>query len=366
MQIVFLIIAAVILTLGITPITSLFLTQKKWTRRGTFWKSAVYSALFIWFIFGCILASRYLNLPLEWVSFYMMGFAIVGCMLALAFWVVYMIFSIFKKQSLLVSLPVRAGFIILWIATIAVGIYNFQKPISIVELSFDSPHVTETTRFVYFADTQFGSTSKKHFNRVVQTIIDQDPEFIAFGGDLVDTDNYQASDFEALSLLEVPLYFITGNHEYYHDAPRLLEYLAQYPQVVVLDDERLDLWKWIEIIGIDYRNSFDSNQHNTVIENLQASPDTFSIFLNHEPKRVEETALLWEYDLQLYGHTHGGQFYPWPRIIKAIYGVYGYGLTLIDWIDTRVYTTSWAWLFGPNIRLWTQNEIVRVVINPSN
>jgi predicted MPP superfamily phosphohydrolase len=94
---------------------------------------------------------------------------------------------------------------------------------------------------VYFADTQFGSTTKSHFNRVIETIIDQDPEFIAFGGDLVDIDDYQASDFEALNNLTVPLYFISGNHEYYHDVPRVLEYMKQYPQVRVLDDEKIDL-----------------------------------------------------------------------------------------------------------------------------
>jgi predicted MPP superfamily phosphohydrolase len=148
--------------------------------------------------------------------------------------------------------------------------------------------------------------------------------------------------------------------------PRVLEYMKQYPQVRVLDDEKIDLWNGIEIIWVDYRNSFDRNQYNQTIQDLQASPDKFSIFLYHEPKRVEDTATVWKYDIQLYWHTHGWQLYPWPRIIKAIYGVYGYGLTLIDWLDTRVYTTSGVGLFGPNIRLGTQNEIVRVTINPWN
>jgi hypothetical protein len=134
--------------------------------------------------------------------------------------------------------------------------------------------------------------------------------------------------------------------------------------VRVLNNERIDLWNWIEIIGVDYGSTFDRSQYNTTIKNLQASSDRFSIFLNHEPKRVEETARVWNYDLQLYGHTHAGQLYPGPWIINAIYGVYGYWLTLISWLDTRVYTTSGAGLFGPNIRLGTQNEIVTVTLNP--
>lgn len=366
MQIAFLIIAAIILVLGITPITSLFLTQKKWTRHGTFWKSVVYSAGCIWVLLGCIFGARSLNLPLEWVAFYGMGFALIGCMLALGFRILYLLFSLFKKQSLLISLPARIGFIAVRMLTTGIWIYNFQKPISVVHLEFTSPNITDSTRFVYFADTQFGSTSKKHFNRVIQTIIDQDPEFITFGGDLVDTDYYEASDFEALSQLEVPLYFITGNHEYYHDTSRIRSYLSQYPQVRVVDNERIDAWKWVEIIGIDYSSSFDRNQYDTLINSLTASSNTFSIFMFHEPKWVEETAIQGKYDLQLYGHTHGGQLYPWPRFIQAIYGAYGYGLTLIKWVDTRVYTTSGAGLFGPNIRLGTQNEIVTVTLNPWN
>lgn len=366
MQILLLVIAAIILVLWITPITSLFLTQKKWSRKGTFWKSVVYSALSIWVIIGAITASRTLNLPLEAFSFYVMGFALIGCILALLFRLLYLLLSLFKKQSILISLPVRIGFIAIRIWTTGLWVYNFQKPITVVDLEFTSPYVTQATTFVYFADTQFGSTTKSHFDRVIEKIIGLDPEFIAFGGDLVDTDDYQASDFEALSTLTVPLYFITGNHEYYHDAPRVLEYLATYSQVRILDNERINLWNWAEIIGIGYSSSFDENQYFQTIQSLQASSDTFSIFLFHEPKRVEETAALWNYDLQLYGHTHNWQLYPWPRIIQAIYGVYGYGLTLIDWLDTRVYTTSGAWLFGPNIRLGTQNEIVRVTINPWN
>lgn len=364
MQVLSLIIASIVLILWITPITSLFLTQKKGVRKGVFWKSTLYSALFIWFIIWCIAGARTLNLPLESIAFYAMGFAIIGCLLALGFWILYLLLSIFNKQSILISLPVWVGFIVLRYGVVWVWIYNFQKPINVVNLEFTSPFVTETTRFVYFADTQFGSTTKTHLDRVVQTIHTQNPDFVAFGGDLIDTDYYQASDFEVFSTLEVPLYFITGNHEYYHDATRILQYLTQYPQIRVLENERLDLWNWVEIIGVDYSSSFDRIQYDSTIQSLQASPDKFTIFLNHEPKRVEETAKTGRYDLQLYWHTHNWQLYPWPRLIKAIYGIYGYWLNLIEWTTTSVYTTSGAGLFGPNIRIGTQNEIVTVILNP--
>ena len=80
--------------------------------------------------------------------------------------------------------------------------------------------------------------------------------------------------------------------------------MSQYPQVQILNDQRIDLGNGVEIIGIDYRNSFDQNVYNQKISQLQASESRFSIFLYHEPNRVEQTAELGDYNLQLYGHTH--------------------------------------------------------------
>jgi predicted phosphohydrolase len=64
----------------------------------------------------------------------------------------------------------------------------------------------------------------------------------------VDFDDYQASDFEILHTLQVPMYFITGNHEYYHQAERILSYIQAYPNVVVMDNKKVLTDSGIEVV----------------------------------------------------------------------------------------------------------------------
>jgi predicted MPP superfamily phosphohydrolase len=59
-----------------------------------------------------------------------------------------------------------------------------------------------------------GSTTKEFLEKTIKLVNSLQPEFILFWWDLVDFDDYQASDFEILHTLQVPMYFITGNHEY--------------------------------------------------------------------------------------------------------------------------------------------------------
>jgi len=62
--------------------------------------------------------------------------------------------------------------------------------------------------------------------------------------------------------------------------------------------------------------------------------------------------------LQLCGHTHGGQFFPWTKVVSRIYGKFAYGLQQLG--AMTVYTTCGAGTWGPPVRLGTNPEVVLI------
>lgn len=246
---------------------------------------------------------------------------------------------------------------------IGYSIYNFHKSQTVRKITIHSPHIDQPTSFVYLADIQLGSTNKEFLEKTITLVNSLQPEFILFWWDIVDSDHYKESDFEILNTLQVPMYFITGNHEYYHQAERILSYIKEYKQIIVLDNKKITTDSWIEVIGVDYRHAKSQAEYETILDDLMPSPDRFSVFMFHEPKRVESTASR-GYSLQMYGHTHGWQIFPGNLIAKSVYGSFAYGLTLLEKTNTRVYTTYGAGLWGPRMRLWTENEVVVFTVEP--
>jgi predicted MPP superfamily phosphohydrolase len=130
-----------------------------------------------------------------------------------------------------------------------------------------------------------------------------------------------------------------------------------------MDNKKVLTDSGIEVIWVDYSNAKSQATYESVLDDLMPSPDRFSAFMFHEPKRVESTASR-GYDLQLYGHTHGWQIFPWNLIAKSVYGSFAYGLTLLEKTNTRVYTTFGAGLWGPRMRLGSENEVVLFTVEP--
>jgi hypothetical protein len=79
--------------------------------------------------------------------------------------------------------------------------------------------------------------------------------------------------------------------------------------------------------------------------------------LTHEPSQLpvaEEEGV----SLQLSGHTHRGQFFPWTLAVGRVFGPFAYGLH--PWRQMQVYTTSGAGTWGPPLRVGTKPEIVLI------
>ena len=94
-----------------------------------------------------------------------------------------------------------------------------------------------------------------------------------------------------------------------------------------------------------------------MIEDIR--PEDPSVLLQHEPRILPET-LEKKIDLQLSGHTHLGQMWPWNLFTYLIYGKYHYGLHRKQ--DLTIYTSNGTGSWGPPMRLWKRSEIVEIIL----
>ena len=282
-------------------------------------------------------------------------------LIALAAWLLALLYRLFKGRwpSLTpnCSRALGALYIGLCIGVVAVASYNFNKEEAIVELQIVSNKLTRPVSFVHISDIQYGTTSKQEMVDKLRRVYSLKPEFIVFTGDLVDFEGYATEDFDVLKESPVPIYFERGNHEFYHDPTRLLSDLNQIDTLRLLIN-KMDSIGEIDIVGIDFGRT--PGYLGAQFKNIPLSKNRFSILLYHEPVEIP-LGVAHGFDLLLYGHTHGGQIWPFTWLIDWMYE-FGDGLFQVE--DSTVYTSDGLSLWGPRMRLGSQNEIVVVNLIP--
>ncbi|MFD6897648.1 metallophosphoesterase [Rhodococcus sp. NPDC060086] len=194
---------------------------------------------------------------------------------------------------------------------------------------------------------------------VVDQVNEQQPDLIVLGGDLADgTIEFVGDDLAPLAELRAPLgvYGVSGNHEYYSDD--VLSWLDHWETLGVqtLRNEHVIVARngdEIAVAGVhDYTAPApDAADLPQAIDGL--SPETFVLLAAHQPKHVLEAQDL-GVDLQLSGHTHGGQMWPLGYIVSAanptVTGLDHFG-------DTAIYTSQGAGAWGPPVRIAAPPEI---------
>lgn len=146
----------------------------------------------------------------------------------------------------------------------------------------------------------------KDNSRLVEMIKSCNPNIIVLTGDFVDGGthtNIQISlDFANQITQICPVYYVTGNHEYYlteEKRTKLLDGLKA-AGVIVLDDEAVELFAGANLVGIDDESLY--HDFSSLIDT-----DDFNIVLAHEPQRIKNYSQ-YNADLVFSGHAHGGQF----------------------------------------------------------
>jgi hypothetical protein len=209
------------------------------------------------------------------------------------------------------------------------------------------------------SDLHLGHVRGANFAReIVSRIRQLRPEIVFLAGDLYDG---SFADLDALASplrgLNAPLgnYFVAGNHEEIRDSGAHLE-AAKNAGLRLLNNEKVVV-DGMQIIGMHYHEASHPERLNSALGKLAINPRQASVLLVHAPDQlaVAEKAGI---SLQLSGHTHRGQFFPWTWLTKRMYKQFAYGLQRFG--QMLVYTSSGAGTWGPPLRVCSHPEIVLI------
>jgi uncharacterized protein len=221
-------------------------------------------------------------------------------------------------------------------------------------------------RIVTFSDGHLSAmSSTRRFERLVELVNEQRPDVVAIVGDLVDGELAELRE-EVAPLADLVseqgVYFVTGNHEYFVDTTAWLRHLPTLG-VEVLRNERVPIRRggaYVDLAGIDDRTAISSGipGHGADLDTaLDGRDDAVPLVLMaHQPVQVQQAAAA-GVGLQLSGHTHGGQLWPFDYAVLLDQPVVQ-GLTRVG--DTQLYVTTGAGFWGPPMRIGARPEVAVV------
>ena len=251
---------------------------------------------------------------------------------------------------------------------VVVGFINARMPL-IRKLDMHVGKVVKGDKaltIVMASDIHLGTIiAKRKANRLVATINDLHPDIVLFAGDVVDEDlapviknNLGANLMQIKSKLGV--YAITGNHEYIGGVEPAVKYLTEHG-LTMLRDTAILIDQRFYLVGREDRDRsrFTGKQRKELSELMQ-QVDTSRpvILLDHQPFNLERSVEQ-GVDLQLSGHTHHGQMWPFNYITTAMYEI-SCGYKLIG--KTHFYVSTGFGTWGPPVRLGNRPEIVQIKI----
>ena len=208
-------------------------------------------------------------------------------------------------------------------------------------------------------DTHLGHIKGRRFlHRIVNALRQLRADVVFISGDLFDGTHVDANRLVAPWKQLSPKfgsYFVTGNHDEFFSAPEYLEAIRN-SGIHVLHNETVDL-DGLQVVGVPYHDSANPQRFHSILANADLDPNRASVLLSHVPHSLpipEKHGI----SLQLSGHTHGGQIFPFTWFTSRIFGAYTYGLERFG--DLLVYTSSGAGTWGPPLRVCTAPEIVLI------
>ena len=341
--------------------------------RFVFWFRGYYSTLFDWF---------------AWLAFVGFGFFSILFILFLTrdfIWLLILLsgklaifIQNFRGSEEIIAVPIdpvkrrfllniiNAGFLSLTGAYIGWGIYTAKSGIKVKKIDIRVPNLPKEFNgytILQVSDIHVGPTLKKKFvERIVKIARKLSPDLLAMTGDLVDGSvEALREDVAPLKELDIPhgKYFVTGNHEYYSGVGEWVTHIGDELGFRVLNNEHVVLKKGeghivlagvtdLESINMDPQNA--SDPHKAI---RGASEESYKILLAHQPKSIFKAAEA-GFDLQLSGHTHGGQFYPWNLLVGLlqpfIKGLHRYQ-------DTDIYVCTGVGYWGPPVRVGVPPQV---------
>lgn len=264
----------------------------------------------------------------------------------------------FGAQSSLITFSIA-------LSALAFGVWSAMSGPSIKTVKIPIRNLPENLkgyRIAQISDLHVGpSVGPRYVKRVVSKVNSLTPHLTVLTGDIVDGDaDHHLPTATHLAKLEPAgnVLLVTGNHEYYWDGPRWINEFETLGMDVLLNSRKIIRHGEHEILvaGVLDPSSVLANPTNKpdLVQALgEATNSAVKILLAHQPK-IAMHAAKHGFDLQLSGHTHGGQIFPLTLLIHTV-EKFVKGLRRYDnmWVYVNQGTAYW----GPPIRFGTVTEI---------
>ncbi|BAU85591.1 integral membrane protein [Streptomyces laurentii] len=222
------------------------------------------------------------------------------------------------------------------------------------------PRAAHGYRVAVVSDIHLGPIlGRAHTQRIVDTINATQPDLVAVVGDLVDgsvANLGPAAEPLARLTARDGAYFVTGNHEYFSGADAWVDHVRELG-LHPLRNDRVEIGAGFDLAGVD---DVAGESHGQGPDFAKALGDRdrarTAVLLAHQPIVIDD-AVRHGVDLQLSGHTHGGQLWPGNLIAElanpTVAGLERYG-------DTQLYVTRGAGAWGPPVRVGAPSDITVV------
>ncbi|WP_067827457.1 metallophosphoesterase [Nocardia inohanensis] len=222
-------------------------------------------------------------------------------------------------------------------------------------------------RLVVVTDTHFAALDRQRWSeRVVDLVNAQQPDIACHAGDLADGSvAARSAQVDPLGKVDAPLgrFYITGNHEYFGDAPGWIGHMSglgwqtlrNQHEVVTRNGDSL------VIAGIDDPTGIALPGHGPDLPAALTGADPAHpiVLLAHQPRQVED-AVKAGVALQISGHTHGGQIWPFHYLVRleqpVVAGLSRHG------DRTQLYASRGTGFWGPQLRLFAPSEITVLIL----
>ena len=269
-----------------------------------------------------------------------------------------------------------AAVVLLGAAVTVVGFINARRTAAVVAIDIpitDLPAALHGFTIAQISDIHVGPTIKRaYMHRIVEAVNRLGADMVAVTGDLVDGSVHElgahVAPLAALSSRH-GTFFVTGNHEYYSGAQAWVVELRRLGVQVLMNEHvvlRHDEARLLVAGVTDYgAHHFDEAQRSDPQRSLHGAPadaGLVKVLLAHQPRSATAASAA-GFDLQLSGHTHGGQFLPWNLFVR-FQQPFTSGLNRLQ--QLWVYTSRGTGYWGPPKRFGAPSEIthLRLVAAP--
>ncbi|HTJ94756.1 MAG TPA: metallophosphoesterase [Pararobbsia sp.] len=312
--------------------------------------------------------------PIAWVGLLAMGLfssLLVLCVLRDVVLVIALTVALLTHETIPTLWRDLSGAAVPVLAVVfsVVGFVNARRRAGIKHVNVpidDLPDALEGFRIVQISDIHVGPTIRqKYVDAIVDAVNDLQADVVAVTGDVVD------GGVEQLSSHTLPLgrlagthgvYLVTGNHEYYSGAHAWVDEFRRIGLNVLLNEHVVIHHRGVPVVvaGVtDYTGGhFDPAHESDPAAALEGAPADAAVrlLLAHQPRSADAAAGA-GYTLQLSGHTHGGQFFPWNFFVR-VQQPFTAGLNKVQ--SLWVYTSRGTGYWGPPKRLFAPSEITLI------